>query len=263
MNADIRTTDRSAPLLRVEAVSVRYGAVTALAGVDLEIGNDEIVAVVGPNGAGKSSLMGVIAGIVAPVAGRVRFRGEDILGQPLERTVRRGIAFVPEGRHVLSGLTVQENLALGATVRADRAAAAADIDGFFALFPVLGERRDQPAGRLSGGEQQMLVIARALMSRPALLILDEPSLGLAPKITDRVYATIAEVRGRGVSILVVEQNATRALKAADRTYVLNGGTVRLSGTREALAGHPQFEAAYFGFAGHEGPEGQGERQEKA
>ena len=251
MSADIGTAGRPAPLLEVEAVGVRYGAVTALRAVDLVVGQGEIVAVVGPNGAGKSSLMGVIAGIVAPVAGRVRFRGEDILGQSLERTVRRGIAFVPEGRHVLSSLSVLENLVLGATVRADRAAVGADIDGFFELFPVLGERRDQPAGRLSGGEQQMLVIARALMSRPALLILDEPSLGLAPKITDRVYAAMAEVRGRGVSILVVEQNATRALKAADRTYVLNGGVVRLSGTREALAGHPKFEAAYFGFSGQE------------
>ncbi len=256
--ADIGTADRSAPLLEVEAVSVRYGAVTALTAVDLAVGPGEIVAVVGPNGAGKSSLMGVIAGIVAPAAGRVRFRGEDILGQPLERTVRRGIAFVPEGRHVLSGLTVLENLVLGATVRADRAAVAADIDFFLDLFPVLRERRDQPAGRLSGGEQQMLVIARALMSRPALLILDEPSLGLAPRITDRVYETVAEVRGRGVSILVVEQNAARALKAADRTYVLNGGAVRLSGTREALAGHPRFEVAYFGLADaeHEGAGGQ-------
>lgn len=248
---DVRVADEPAPLLQVEAVSVRYGAVAALTAVDLNVGNGEIVAVVGPNGAGKSSLLGVIAGTVAPVAGRVRFRDEDILGHPLERTVRRGIAFVPEGRHVLAGLTVLENLVLGATVRADRAAVAADIGSFFDLFPVLGERRDQPAGRLSGGEQQMLVIARALMSRPALLILDEPSLGLAPKITDRVYATIAEVRSRGVSILVVEQNAPRALKAADRTYVLNGGVVRLSGTRDTLAGHPQFETAYFGFARQE------------
>lgn len=239
----------STPLLEVEAVSVRYGAVTALSGVDLHVGEGEIVAIVGPNGAGKSSLMNVVAGIVAPVAGRVRFRGEDILGQPLERTVRRGVAFVPEGRHVLAGLTVLENLTLGATVRGDRAAVAAEIDGFFDLFPILGERRGEPAGRLSGGEQQMLVIARALLSKPALLMLDEPSLGLAPMITDRVYQLVEQVRGRGVSILVVEQNAARALKAADRTYVLNGGVVRLSGTRDELAGHPQFETAYFGLAG--------------
>jgi branched-chain amino acid transport system ATP-binding protein len=239
----------SEALLELEALEVRYGPIRALKGVDLKVQDGEIVAIVGPNGAGKSSLLNAVAGVVTPSAGSVRFRGEDIAGQALERTVRRGVALVPEGRHVLAGLTVQENLALGATIRSDRKAIAADIDSFFALFPILAERRDQAAGKLSGGEQQMLVIARALMSRPTLLMLDEPSLGLAPMITDRVYETIARIRDQGVTVLVIEQNAPRALAAADRTYVLNGGRVRLTGTAAALRDHPDFAAAYFGLEG--------------
>lgn len=234
-------------LLKVEGLKVRYGQITALAGVDIEVAQGEVVALVGPNGAGKSSLLNAIAGVVRAHAGQVTFAGDSILGQPLERTVRRGIAMVPEGRHVLAGLSVVENLRLGATIATDRKAIEADIESFYALFPILAERRHQAAGKLSGGEQQMLVIARALMSRPKLLMLDEPSLGLAPKITDRVYEIVDDIRARGVTVLVVEQNAPRALKAADRTYVLNGGAVRLDGPSSELAAHPDFEAAYFGL----------------
>jgi branched-chain amino acid transport system ATP-binding protein len=234
-------------LLKIEQLRVKYGQIVALHGVDLDVRQGEIVAIVGPNGAGKSSLLNAVAGVVKAAAGNIRFNGQDILGQPLEKTVRRGIALVPEGRHVFAGLSVLENLMLGATIRADRQEIDATVEEFFALFPILAARRHQAAGRLSGGEQQMLVIARALMSKPMLLMLDEPSLGLAPLITDRVYEIIADIRRRGVAVLVIEQNAPRALRAADRTYVLNGGQVRLSGPSAELAAHPDFEAAYFGL----------------
>lgn len=238
---------RAEPLLAVDGLVVKYGRITALSGVSLEVNAGEVVAIVGPNGAGKSSLVGAIAGTVRASSGRVRFNGEDTIGQNLERTVRRGVAMVPEGRHVFASLTVLENLRLGATVRSDRAEVAAEIDEFFRIFPILAERRNEAAGRLSGGEQQMLVIARALLSKPVLLMLDEPSLGLAPKVTDQVYEILAEVRRRGVSLMIVEQNAHRALRAADRTYVLNGGVFRIVGTEAKLAGNPDFEAAYFGL----------------
>lgn len=234
-------------LLQIDGLAVSYGRITALRDVSLQVNAGEIVAIVGPNGAGKSTLLASIAGLVRPAAGTIRFRGDSVVGQPLERTVRRGIALVPEGRHVFGGLTVLENLRLGATIRGDRAAVAAEIAQYMALFPILSERRNEPAGQLSGGEQQMLVIARGLLSDPALLMLDEPSLGLAPRITDQVYALIETVRQRGVTVLVVEQNADRALRTADRTYVLNAGAVRLSGASAYLRGKPEFEAAYFGI----------------
>ncbi|MGV8955438.1 MAG: ABC transporter ATP-binding protein [Cypionkella sp.] len=234
--------------LSVSGLVVKYGPITALAGVSLHINKGEIVSIVGPNGAGKSSLLSAIAGIVKPAAGTIMFDKQNILGQSLERTVRLGIAVVPEGRHVLGGLTVLENLKLGATIRSDHTAVNAEIEAFFGVFPILGERRNEAAGKLSGGEQQMLVIARGLLSRPSLLMLDEPSLGLAPMVTDRVYELIATIREqRGLAVLVVEQNAPRALRVADRTYVLNGGIVRLHGPSADVAANPDFEAAYFGL----------------
>ena len=234
-------------LLEVTGLCVKYGQIAALSGVDLEVRKGEIVALVGPNGAGKSSLLNAIAGVVRAHSGSVAFDGASILGQPLETTVRRGIALVPEGRHVFAGLSVLENLRLGATIRDDRNAVSEDLDSYFSFFPILAERRHQAAGKLSGGEQQMLVIARALMSRPTLLMLDEPSRGRAPMITDRVYEIISDIRKRGVTVLVIEQNAPRALKAADRTYVLNGGMMRLAGASAEIGAHPDFEAAYFGL----------------
>lgn len=235
------------PLLSIDGLVVRYGQITALAGVSLHVNEGEVVSIVGPNGAGKSSLLGAIAGLVPPAEGRIILGGEPIAPRTLERTVRRGIALVPEGRHVFGGLTVLENLMLGATVRNDRGVVHEEIVRFFDVFPILGERRNEAAGRLSGGEQQMLVIARALLAKPRLLMLDEPSLGLAPKVTDRVYELLGEIHAQGLSILVVEQNAPRALKASDRTYVLNGGRVRLAGASATLAADPDFEAAYFGL----------------
>jgi branched-chain amino acid transport system ATP-binding protein len=240
-----------ASMLAVSDLGVRYGQINALNGTSLHIDQGEVVSIVGPNGAGKSSLLNAIAGIVRPVSGSITFRGETIVGQSLEKTVRRGIALVPEGRHVFSGLTVHENLKLGATIRTSQREIDADIASYLEIFPILAERRNEPAGRLSGGEQQMLVIARALLSNPTLLMLDEPSLGLAPKITDRIYEIIADIRSRGVTVLVVEQNASRALQAADRTYVLNGGIVRLTGLSSDLRHHPDFESAYFGLSNRE------------
>ena len=237
----------SAPLLEVERLVVRYGQIAALEGANLHVSPGEIVAIVGPNGAGKSTLLSTIAGIVRPVSGDVSFQGAPIHSQSIERTVRRGIALVPEGRHVFSGLTVLENLRIGAVTRQDRGAVGKDIARFMDIFPILGDRRNEIAGRLSGGEQQMLVIARAMLSSPVLLMLDEPSLGLAPQITDRVYELVSELRERGLTILVVEQNAERAMRAADRTYVLNSGRVRMSGNSAELSTDPAFEAAYFGI----------------
>lgn len=234
-------------LLQVRGLKVCYGRITALSDVDLDVGEGEIVAIIGPNGAGKTSFLSAIAGVVPVDAGTITFKGDDILRLPMEEAVRRGIALVPEGRHVLPGLTVLENLRLGATIRTDAAGIRRDLERFLDAFPILRERRNEPAGRLSGGEQQMLVIARALMSRPKLLMLDEPSLGLAPRIVDQVYDIIKNTRAQGVTILVVEQNARRALAVANRTHVLNGGIIRLSGTAETLTGDPDFEAAYFGL----------------
>jgi len=234
-------------LLQIDTLAVSYGRISALRDVSLHVNMGEIVAIVGPNGAGKSTLLASIARLVRPSTGTIQFRGQSVSGHPLDRTVRRGIALVPEGRHVFGGLTVFENLKLGATIRGDRAVVAAEIAQYMALFPILSERRNEPAGQLSGGEQQMLVIARGMLSNPALLMLDEPSLGLAPRITDQVYNLIESVRQRGVTVLVVEQNADRALRSADRTYVLNSGSVRLSGLSADLRGKPEFEAAYFGL----------------
>jgi branched-chain amino acid transport system ATP-binding protein len=242
------STPASEPLLAVREISVRYGQITALDRVSLFVNQGDVVSIVGPNGAGKSSLLKAIAGVARSAAGDILFRGENIVGHSLERTVRRGIALVLEGRHVFSGLTVFENLKLGATIRRDPDEIAADIRSYFEIFPILQERRNEPAGRLSGGEQQMLVIARALLSRPALLMLDEPSLGLAPQIIDRIYQIIDEIRSTGVTVLVVEQNVERALSAADWIYVLNGGRVRLSGNPRDLANNREFEAAYFGLS---------------
>jgi branched-chain amino acid transport system ATP-binding protein len=242
----------SVPLLDILALVVRYGAVTAVRGVDLAVGEGEIVTIVGPNGAGKTSLLSAVAGIVRPAAGSIAFGGEPLGGVVLEDVVGRGIALVPEGRHVFASLTVAENLLLGATVRRDAAAVRADIDRYFAMFPILRERRAQPAGLLSGGEQQQLAIARALLSRPRLLMLDEPSLGLAPSVVDQVYTLLGTIRTQGVTILLVEQNAERVFGISDRVYVMSGGAFTLSGTATEIRNDPGFDAAYFGVQMREG-----------
>jgi branched-chain amino acid transport system ATP-binding protein len=234
-------------MLEVSRLEVSYGNIAALRGVSLEVHSGEIVAVIGPNGAGKSTLLLTIAGVVTAKAGSISLAGESLRGMAPERLVAKGVSLVPEGRRIFGSLTVAENIRLGATVRTDRAAARADIEHVLALFPVLRERFGQRAGKLSGGEQQMLAIARALLARPKLLLLDEPSLGLAPLIVGQVYETVIELRRQGVTILVVEQNVHRVLSAADRTYVLNTGTVVMGGRPTELHGAAEFEAAYFGL----------------
>jgi branched-chain amino acid transport system ATP-binding protein len=234
------------PLLEVSGLVVRYGAVTAVRGVDLRVNEGEIVSIVGPNGAGKTSLISAIAGIVPPAAGSIVFAGKSLAGITLEDVVAHGLALVPEGRHIFASLTVMENLVLGATVRTDADNVRADIDRSLAMFPILGERRRQPAGQLSGGEQQQLAIARALLSRPRLLMLDEPSLGLAPTVVDQVYALLKSVRDRGVTILLIEQNAERVFGLSDRVHVMSGGEFGLSGTAAEIKNDRRFDAAYFG-----------------
>jgi len=234
------------PLLEVSALVVRYGAVTAVRGVDLEVAEGEIVSIVGPNGAGKTSLLSAIAGIVPPAAGTVAFAGEALTGIALEDVVGRGLALVPEGRHIFASLTVIENLMLGATIRTDADGVRTDIDRLFERFPILGQRRRQPAGQLSGGEQQQLAIALALLSRPRLLMLDEPSLGLAPAVIEQVYALLRSVREQGVTILLVEQNAERVFGISDRVHVMSGGEFGLSGSAADIRNDLRFDAAYFG-----------------
>jgi branched-chain amino acid transport system ATP-binding protein len=236
----------SDPLLSVSGLVVRYATVSAVRGIDLTIADGEIVGIVGPNGAGKTSLVSAIAGLVAPASGTMTFAGEPLAGLVLEDIVARGIALVPEGRHIFASLTVIENLALGATTRRDTAAVRADIDRYLTAFPILAERRRQPAGQLSGGEQQQLAIVRAMLSRPRLLMLDEPSLGLAPKIIDQVYAVLRSISAEGVTILLVEQNAERVFGFADRVHVMSGGEFALSGSAAAIRDDPHFDAAYFG-----------------
>lgn len=236
----------SVPLLDVSGLVVRYGAITAVRGIGLQVADGETVGIVGPNGAGKTSLLSAIGGIVAPFAGRIKFAGAPLSGIALEDVVGRGVALVPEGRHIFAALTVGENLLLGATVRRDARAVRGDIERTFLTFPILAERRHQPAGQLSGGEQQQLAIARALLSRPRLLLLDEPSLGLAPKIVDQIYELLRTIKSEGVTVLLVEQNAERVCSISDRVYVMSGGEFALSGNAADVARDPRFDAAYFG-----------------
>ena len=235
-------------MLKIDNLKVSYGNITALRGVSIEVAAGEIVAVIGPNGAGKSSLLLTLAGVARAQGGEVRFDGQPILGHAPEKLAAMGMALVPEGRHIFGSLTVAENIALGATTRRDRAEIAADTERALRMFPILRERYRGRAGKLSGGEQQMLAIARALMSRPKLLLLDEPSLGLAPLVVRQVYDAIFELKQRGLTVLVVEQSVNRALAAADRTYVMNSGVIAMSGRSADLHGTAEFDAAYFGMA---------------
>jgi branched-chain amino acid transport system ATP-binding protein len=232
-------------LLEVSGVRARYGAIEALKGVSLTVGEGEVVTLIGSNGAGKSTTLRAICGLTPAAAGTITFDGEDITGEPADRIVTRGIALSPEGRRCFSRMTVRENLELGA-YRRRGAAVAADMDRVLALFPRLAERAGQRAGTMSGGEQQMLAIGRALMARPRLLLLDEPSLGIAPILVQRIYQTIGEINRSGVAILLVEQNAHRALDAASRGYVLETGRVAFNDATAVLRDDPRVREAYLG-----------------
>jgi branched-chain amino acid transport system ATP-binding protein len=244
-----RSETAGRPLLAIDALEVTYGSVAAVKGIDLVVGEGEVVALLGANGAGKSTTLRTISGLIRPRSGTIRFAGERIDRLPPARIVRLGIAHCPEGRRVFGGLTVAENLRLGAAARADRASLAADRERMYQLFPILRERIHQPAGTLSGGEQQMLALARAMMAHPTLLLLDEPSLGIAPIVVQAIFRTLAELKEAGVAMLVVEQNMSLALDLADRAYVLTTGAVSISGAATDLkANYEAVAAAYLGAA---------------
>nr|WP_184231619.1 ABC transporter ATP-binding protein [Bosea sp. WAO] len=233
-------------MLAIEGLKVRYGAVEALKGISLSVGQGEVVTLIGGNGAGKSTLMRAIGGLAKVAGGTIRFEGRDIAGIKGHECVRLGIGHSPEGRMVFGDQSVRDNLVLGAYARRDEDGIAADIERYFGIFPRLAERQDQLAGTLSGGEQQMLAIARALMARPKLLLLDEPSLGLAPLIVREVFAVIRRLREEGITILLVEQMANQALAVADRAYVIETGTITLEGTGAELLRDERVRSAYLG-----------------
>jgi branched-chain amino acid transport system ATP-binding protein len=234
------------PLLEVEGLRVSYGAIQALHGVTLSLGKGEVVALIGANGAGKTSTLRAVSGMLRPAGGRIRLGGKDITGTKANALVPLGMAHAPEGRGIFLNLTVEENLDLGAYLRRDGDGIEADKAYCFKLFPVLAERRRQLSGTLSGGEQQMLAISRALMSRPTLMLLDEPSLGLAPQVVETIFRILREVNQKGVSILLVEQNAHLALSLADYGYVLETGEVAMAGPGKELLASPEVRKAYLG-----------------
>lgn len=239
-------------MLELEEVHVNYGRLVALRGISLEVQEGEVVCIVGPNGAGKSTTLASIAGGVKPHRGAIRFAGVALTGKTPEVIARLGVSLVPEGRHVFGTLSVDENLRVGAYRRRDKARIESDRARALELFPKLRERLAQPAGRLSGGEQQMLVICRALMTRPRLMLIDEPSLGLAPKVVDQVYEVLIDrCRGEGVTLLINEQSSERVLKFADRIYVLRNGGIRLHGRAADLRDGNAIMSAYFGFEDHQ------------
>jgi branched-chain amino acid transport system ATP-binding protein len=232
-------------LLEVEHLKVNYGGIHALKGIDLHIAQGELVALIGSNGAGKSTTLKALAGLQHCTAGKLHYDGHSLHHKPAHQRVGAGLALVPEGRGIFARLTVAENLQMGAYTRSDDEIAA-DLDRMYALFPRLAERRAQLAGTLSGGEQQMVAMARALMSRPKLLMLDEPSMGLAPMMVAKIFETIRDISKQGVSILLVEQNAKLALEAAQRGYVLESGTITLAGAASELLGSDAVQRAYLG-----------------
>ena len=233
-------------MLRLEDVHAGYGPITALRGLHLSVAPGELVCLIGANGAGKSSTLRAISGLLAPSQGRIVFDGREIQGEAPAGILKSGIAHCPEGRRVFPHMTVEENLAMGAYVRADRSAIAADMAEVGRHFPILLERRRQMAGTLSGGEQQMLAIARALMARPRLILFDEPSLGLAPTIVEMTFSIIADIRRRGTTVLMVEQNAYAALGMADRAYVMETGRIVLEGRARDLLDDDHVRRAYLG-----------------
>ncbi|HWA13870.1 MAG TPA: ABC transporter ATP-binding protein [Burkholderiales bacterium] len=232
-------------MLQVRGLTVAYGGINAVKGIDLTVNQGELVALIGANGAGKTTTLKAICGLLHH-GGSVHLKGEEVSGLPAFRLVERGLSLVPEGRGVFGRLTVHENLLMGAYCRDDKAAVKGDLERTYALFPRLAERRTQTGGTLSGGEQQMLAIGRALMSRPALLLLDEPSMGLAPLMVEKIFETVRMVAKEGVTVLLVEQNAKLALEASHRGYVMESGLIAVDGEAAALLANPQVRQAYLG-----------------
>lgn len=233
-------------MLTVDNINVYYGAIHALKGISLQVNEGQIVTLIGANGAGKSTILRTVSGLLKPKSGEVTFEGQSIGGSQAQDIVKKGISQVPEGRRVFANMTVLENLELGAYIRSDRKGIAADLDKIFERFPRLAERRAQMAGTLSGGEQQMLAMGRALMSRPRLLLLDEPSMGLAPLLVKEIFSIIQEINAGGTTILLVEQNAHMALSIAHQAYVLETGRISLSGDAKELAASEEIRKAYLG-----------------
>jgi len=236
------------PLLALEGLKVAYGGIQAVKGIDLVVGEGELVCLIGANGAGKTTTLKGVTGLQPVSGGSVRYGGNDVTGFRAFELVRRGLAMVPEGRGVFGGLTIEENLAMGAYTRTDKPGVRADVERVFALFPRLKERRRQTAGTLSGGEQQMLAMGRAMMSRPRMLLLDEPSMGLAPLMVQKVFETIVTISGEGVTILLIEQNAKLALEVSRRGYVMESGEITLEGEAASLLDNPKVREAYLGEA---------------
>jgi branched-chain amino acid transport system ATP-binding protein len=232
--------------LETRGLEVAYGGIRAVRGVNLAVRSGELVCLIGANGAGKTTTLKSLCGMLAPSGGEILFEGESIAGRPSHELVRRGISLVPEGRGIFGRLTVEENLKIGAYARRDHAGVRSDMQRIYELFPRLAERRLQQAGTLSGGEQQMLAIGRALMSRPRLLLLDEPSMGLAPMLVQKIFATIKRIAQEGMTLLLVEQNARLALEISDRGYVMESGKIILADTAKALLGDPKVQQAYLG-----------------
>ena len=233
-------------LLKVSGLKVSYGGIEAVKGVDFEVREGELVCLIGSNGAGKTTTMKAITGTLPLAGGEIDYLGQSIRGQGAWDLVKKGLAMVPEGRGVFTRMTIAENLQMGAYIRSDASGIANDMDQVYATFPRLKERRDQLAGTLSGGEQQMLAMGRALMSRPRVLLLDEPSMGLSPIMVDKIFEVIREVSAQGVTVLLVEQNASRALQIADRGYVMESGLITLTGEARKMLDDPQVRAAYLG-----------------
>ena len=242
------STAGAAPLLALDGVKIAYGAIEAVKGIEMELHAGEMVCLIGANGAGKTTTLNAIAGTLSLAAGSIRYKGENIGKLPAHKRLRRGIALVPEGRGIFTRLTVEENLRMGAYIRNDTDAIEDDLQRVFEMLPRIKERLAQVAGTLSGGEQQMLAIGRALLSRPRLLLLDEPSMGLAPLIVEKIFEVVQQVRSEGVTVLLVEQNANLALEFAERGYVMEHGELTLTGSGDALLADPKVRAAYLGEA---------------
>lgn len=233
-------------LLKVQGLKVSYGGIKAVKGIDLDVREGELISLIGSNGAGKTTTMKAITGSLAMEGGDVEYLGQSIRGKGAWDLVRQGLAMVPEGRGVFTRMTITENLQMGAYIRSDKAGIATDIERMFGIFPRLKERKDQLAGTMSGGEQQMLAMARALMSQPKVLLLDEPSMGLSPIMVDKIFEVVRDVSQQGVTILLVEQNARRALQIADRGYVMDSGEIIMTGAGKDMLDDPKVRAAYLG-----------------